>query len=138
MSGFGPREGRADTGPMHAVTPVADLFPATVGERVTAARVRAGMSVEQAVGDEAVLSAETLRGIEAGTADRVSIADLLWLAWTFACSLSSRTGRGVRERALVSHHGAPDMTVVERLVEFLELAAYLEDQGVPDPSRSRG
>lgn len=118
---------------MYATTPLSEFFPATVGERVRAARERAGMSVHETVGDGRVVDATTLAAIEDGSLDRISAADLLWLSWQFECSFASLSGTGARERAVLSHHGPVDQEVVETLDYYLDLAQYLDDMGIPDP-----
>jgi hypothetical protein len=120
---------------MYASARVADLYPATIGERVAAERARAGLSVEETVGDGEVLDAAMLHSIEDGSAQPLDLSHLLWLSWQFECPLSAILSSPLRERALVSYHGdRPDMAIVDQLVEYLELSEHLDDFGVARPA----
>jgi transcriptional regulator with XRE-family HTH domain len=107
--------------------------PTTSGLRVEAARERVGLS-QRALAAKAGLSQPTLHRIEQG-ARTPKMPELIKLARALGCSLSEISEHSpVRDRVIcfARAENLSDMSGLRReLVHFLELDAYLEEQGVP-------
>jgi transcriptional regulator with XRE-family HTH domain len=104
----------------------------TSGRRVEAARNRARMS-QRVLARKAGLSQPTLHRIEQG--DRTpKMPELITLARALGCSLSEISEHSpVRDRVVCSARAENDSDMSGlrgELVHFLELDAYLEEQGV--------
>jgi transcriptional regulator with XRE-family HTH domain len=103
------------------------------GRRVEAARLRAGLS-QRALARRAGLSQPTLHRIEQG--DRTpKMPELIALAQALGCALAEISEHSpVRDRVVcfARAENLSEMAGLRReLVHFLELDAYLDDQGVP-------
>ncbi|GLZ41229.1 helix-turn-helix transcriptional regulator [Actinokineospora sp. NBRC 105648] len=110
----------------------------TSGDRVRAARERVGLS-QRALADRAELSQATLNRVELG-ARKPKMPELVALARALGCSLSEISEHSpVRDRVVCfaraeNRNAENQMAGLRReLVHFLELDAYLEEQGVPRP-----
>jgi transcriptional regulator with XRE-family HTH domain len=106
-----------------------------VAERLTAARDRADMA-QRALARATGIPQTILSRIEAG--DRPAKAnELVSLAWALGCTVTELTGHSaVRDRARCVARATEDSEMEamhSELVHYLELDAYLEDQGVAQP-----
>lgn len=109
--------------------------PANSGERIAAARKTAGLS-QRRLAKKAGLAQATLSRIEQG--ERApKLGEVLSLSWVLGCTVTELTGLStVRERVECVARASEntDMaSIKEELIHFLELDAYLDDQGIPQP-----
>ncbi len=107
-----------------------------IAKCLVATRERAGFG-QRELARKAGISQATLHRIETG--DRsVQGSELVALAWALGCTVSELTGNSpVRKRARFAARGSggSDMdTMSAELLHYLELDAYLEDQGIPQPA----
>ena len=107
----------------------------TSGDRIKAARDRTKLS-QRALADRAGLSQPTLHRIEQN-ARAPKMPEMISLAQALGVSLSEISEHSlVRDRVIcyARAENDSDMAGLRRdLVHFLELDAYLEEQGIPQP-----
>lgn len=108
----------------------------TIGDRIKRARAlwdRSQRDLEAETG----LSQSTLSRIENGIRE-VKLNELLSLSWALGFTVSELTGHspvGARIECAARADLAGDMAdMQDELTHFLELDAFLEDQGVPLPA----
>lgn len=103
------------------------------GERIKAARGRAGLS-QRALAKKAGLSQPTLHRIEQGTRPP-KMPEMIALSRALGCPLSEISEHSpVRDRVVCFARAEnPPAPLHGELVHFLELDAYLDEQGVPQP-----
>jgi transcriptional regulator with XRE-family HTH domain len=105
------------------------------GDRIKAARERAKLS-QRLLADKAGLSQPTLHRIEQG-ARAPKMPEMITLAQALGVPLSEISEHSpVRDRAICiarAENGSEMMGLRRDLVHFLELDAYLEEQGIPQP-----
>lgn len=105
------------------------------GERIKAARDRAKLS-QRHLADRAGLSQPTLHRIEQG-ARAPKMPEMIALAQALGVPLSEISEHSpVRDRVICmarAENGSEMTSLRRELVHFLELDAYLEEQGVPQP-----
>jgi len=97
------------------------------------ARAAAGLS-QRALADRTGISQSTLNRILSG--DRVpKMPEIILIADATGCTVAQLTGSAVADRvqcAARSMNGASMLTMRQRLLHFVELDAYLDDQAIPD------
>ncbi|MFC7490675.1 MULTISPECIES: helix-turn-helix domain-containing protein [unclassified Knoellia] len=108
----------------------------TTSDRIRRAREAAGIS-QRALEEQTGINQATLSRIESG-ARPAKMNEILSLSWALGCTVAELTGRSnVRERvecaARAGDAGSME-GVINELTFYLELAAYLEDQGIPRPA----
>lgn len=105
------------------------------GQRVEAARARAGLS-QRALAKKSGVSQATLHRIEQGTRTP-KMPELIALARALGCPLLAISEHSpVRDRAVCfarAENGSEMGGLRGDLVHFLELDAYLDEQGIPQP-----
>jgi len=104
-----------------------------VARRIVVAREAAGMTQRQLAARSDVAQA-TLSRIEQG-ARSAKMNEILAMAWALGCPVSELTGLSVVAERLECVARATDSSTMEvmqrELSHYLELDAYLEDQGIP-------
>ena len=109
-----------------------DIVDADIGARVERARVSAGLS-QRTLAHQAGISQPTLSRIISG-ARTPKVPELLAIANATGCSLAELIGSGVAERVQCVARATNGSSMDEMraaLIHYLELDAYLEDQGIP-------
>ena len=104
-----------------------------IGARVELARAAAGLS-QRALAEQAGISQSTLSRIISG--DRVTkMTEVLAIAWATGHTVAQLTGAStVADRvecAARATNRSQMEAMREQLLHFLELDAYLDDQGIP-------
>src|SRR6478672_1584691 len=106
------------------------------GSRVAAACATAGLS-QRALADETGISQSTLSRIISGDRE-AKLPELVAIAWATGRTLPELTGTStVAQRvecAARATNGSPMEAMRAQLLQYLELDAYLEDQGIPPAS----
>lgn len=105
----------------------------SIGERIERARVAAGLS-QRTLAKATGISQPTLSRIISG--DRAAkMPEVLAIAWATGRAVAELTGTGtVADRAEWAARATNDADMAgmqEALLHFLELDAYLDDQGIP-------
>lgn len=107
----------------------------TSGSRIEAAREQLGLS-QRALAKKAGLSQATLHRIEQGMR-KPKMPEMVALAHALGCTLTEISEYSpVRDRVVcfARAENSSEMAGLHReLVHFLELDAYLEEQGIPQP-----
>jgi transcriptional regulator with XRE-family HTH domain len=109
----------------------------TVGDRVAQARQAVGIS-QRTLSQRTGISQATLSRIESG--ERApKMNEVISLAWALGSSVAELTGHSaVRDRvecvARASDNAASMEAMRRELIRYLELDAYLEDQGIAQPA----
>jgi transcriptional regulator with XRE-family HTH domain len=105
----------------------------TVGQRVERARTAAGLG-QRALAERTGISQSTLSRIEAGDRD-AKMTEVLAIAWATGHTIAQLTGVSevaARVQCVArATNGAQMEAMRDKLVHFLELDAYLDDQGIP-------
>jgi len=105
----------------------------TIGQRVERARVAAGLS-QRALAEQTGISQSTLSRIEAGERD-AKMTEVLVIAWSTGHTVAQLTGvsevASRVECVARSTNGSQMEAMRKKLIHFLELDAYLDDQGIP-------
>lgn len=108
----------------------------TYAPRVRDARERMHMT-QRALADATGLSQATVSRIEGGIRDP-KMNEVLAIAWATGASVSEITGRSdVRDRVrcVARATGGTSMEAMRReLIHYLEVDAYLEEMGIPEPA----
>ncbi|HMS77804.1 helix-turn-helix transcriptional regulator [Gordonia sp. (in: high G+C Gram-positive bacteria)] len=103
-----------------------------VSAAIESARTAAGLS-QRALADRTGISQSTLNRILSG--DRpAKMTEIIEIADAVGCTVPQLTGNTVADRVLCAARasdGASMATMRQRLLHFLELDAYLDDQGIP-------
>lgn len=107
-----------------------------LGGRVVRARERAGLS-QRSLADRAGISQPTLSRVENG-AREPKLNEVLAVAWATGSSVTEITGRSdVRARVRCVARATGDATMEAmhaELIHFLEVDAFLDEMGVPEPA----
>ena len=110
-------------------------FPTTTAARITETREAAHLS-QRNLSRKTGIGQATLSRIEQGTR-AAKMNEVLSLAWALGCTVSELTGHSaVRERVecVARASDSASMEAMQReLTHYMELDAYLEDQGIPQP-----
>lgn len=105
-----------------------------IAEAIDSAREASGMS-QRALADRAGMSQSTLNRILNGS--RVAkMPEILLIADATGCTVAQLTGSAVADRvrcAARSTNGANMDAMRQRLLHFMEMDAYLDDQAIPSP-----
>ncbi|MDV6270677.1 helix-turn-helix domain-containing protein [Rhodococcus globerulus] len=105
----------------------------STGARIEKARLAARISSQRQLADKAGISQPTLSRIIADTRP-AKANELLAIAMATGCTLAELTGTSTLadrvQYAARSTNGANMDQMREQLLHFLELDAYLEDQGI--------
>lgn len=106
--------------------------PLTSGQRIQAARERLGLT-QRALARKSGLSQSTLHRVEQGDR-KPKMPELIALADSLGCTVSELSQHSpVRDRVVCfarSENGSEMCGLRSELVHFLELDAYLEEQGI--------
>lgn len=108
----------------------------TIALRIVAAREAANLG-QRRVARLTGINQTALSRIESGERE-AKVNELASLAWALGCTISELTGRStVRDRAECAARatdGADMESMRQEMLHYLELDAYLEEQGVPVPA----
>ncbi|WP_182358459.1 helix-turn-helix domain-containing protein [Tomitella gaofuii] len=106
--------------------------PSTIGDAIESARARAQLSQRQ-LSDRTGISQSTLSRIASG--QRVAkMAEVIQIAAATGCTVAQLTGIGAAEHvqcAARASNGSGMQEMRQRLLHFIELDAYLDDQSIP-------
>lgn len=107
----------------------------STASRIVAARTAADLG-QRAVARLTGINQTTLSRIEQGERE-AKVNELASLAWVLGCTISELTGRStVRDRAECAARASDDAdmeSMRQEMLHYLELDAYLEEQGIPVP-----
>jgi transcriptional regulator with XRE-family HTH domain len=107
-----------------------------IGDRATQARERAGLS-QRALAEQTGITQSTLSRIESGTREP-KMNEVLAIAWATGSSVAEITDQSTvrdRVRCVARATGDASMDAMHReLLHFLEVDAYLDEMGVPEPA----
>lgn len=105
-----------------------------IAEAIDSARAASGMS-QRALADRTGISQATLNRILNGS--RVAkMPEIILIADATGCTVAQLTGSAVADRVRCAPHttNGPDMHAMrQRLLHFMEMDAYLDDQAIPAP-----
>jgi transcriptional regulator with XRE-family HTH domain len=108
----------------------------TVGAGIAAARTAAGLG-QRRLAQLTGITQPTLSRIEHDERE-AKVNELAILAWALGCTISELTGRSpVRDRAVCAARSGDgtDMESMQlELLHYLELDAYLDEQGIAVPA----
>jgi transcriptional regulator with XRE-family HTH domain len=110
---------------------------ARIGAAIESAREAAGLS-QRALEDRTGISQATLSRIFSGKRP-AKMTEILLIADAVGCTVAQLTGTAVADRvqcAARATNGSDMEKMRQRLLHFIELDAYLDDQGIPElPAR---
>jgi len=98
---------------------------------IESARAAAGLS-QRALADRTGISQATLNRILSGERT-AKMTEVIQIADAIGCTVAQLTGSAVAERVLCAAratNGSSMTTMRQRLLHFIELDAYLDDQGI--------
>lgn len=99
---------------------------------IESARIAAGLS-QRALAERIEISYPTLNRILNGER-AAKMPEIIQLADALGCTVGQLTGSAVSERvqfAARATNGSSMSTMRQRLMHFIEMDAYLDDQGIP-------
>lgn len=110
---------------------------ARIGVAIESAREAAGLS-QRALEDRTGISQATLSRILSGKRP-AKMTEIILIADAVGCTVAQLTGTAVADRvqcAARATNGSDMEKMRQRLLHFIELDAYLDDQGIPElPAR---
>lgn len=110
-----------------------------LGAAIETACEAAGLS-QRTLADRTGISQSTLSRILSGKRT-AKMTEIIQIAEATGCTVAQLTGTGIAERvqyAARATNGAPMEKMRLRLLHFIELDAYLDEQAIPRPGKREG